>query len=220
KVIFNDRRVLIIDESSKIKQSDHNKIIKLYPNSIIIYLGDICQLGPIPSPIEPNPKSIDFSKFHTIVYKKNYRCKCPKLKVILDSLRGLILGNHDLNMINKYAMDSLKNNKGTDDNYTTNDYIISGTKDKCIFYTEKHKDKPKRWLIKAPSKGLYVGDIIIQETQPPNSELRHCFTAHSLQGITIKNPNKIYIDPVSIFTKQMFYTILSRVEYLNQIVLI
>jgi ATP-dependent exoDNAse (exonuclease V) alpha subunit len=65
---------------------------------------------------------------------------------------------------------------------------------------------------------ILTGEITY--TEQPRTELKHAFTIHSTQGITVKNPNKLFIDVNRIFDYQQLYTAISRVEYLDQIIII
>lgn len=207
-------KVLLIDESSKVNDTEKNTIISKYPNSIIIFCGDECQLGPIQG------IRADYSKFYQINIDGNRRCKDPKLQKILTEQRKLIKSNASIDAIRHHALLALENNKGNDNEYKVNEYIICSTHKRLNEFTKKHENMPKKWLVTGTTQDNYNGDIIISETQPKCSILRHAFTAHATQGMTIKSPDKLYIDPNYWFEREMIYTILSRVEYLDQIVLL
>ena len=51
-------------------------------------------------------------------------------------------------------------------------------------------------------------------------EKQNAFTIHSFQGLTIKDPEKLYIDLNNIFCARQIYTALSRVQKLEQIFII
>ncbi len=220
-----DTSTLLIDESSKLNNTEVKKVIEKYEYSKIIFIGDHCQLPPFSTSTDKEIRAIeserpDFSKFYQFEFKTNYRCKCPKLKEILDTLRSLIISKGSLENINKYFINSLEQNKGTDEEYKVNEYIICGTHDEIDYYTDKHKDKPKKWIIAKTNEKHNAGTILIQEDKPNSSELRHAFTGTATQGITIKNPEKLYISPDGLFCREMAYTVLSRVEYLSQVILL
>ena len=64
------------------------------------------------------------------------------------------------------------------------------------------------------------GDIVFSEKKPEgvNSDIRHHFTTHSIQGETIER--RIFIDISKMFDSRMFYTAISRVRRLEQIYLV
>lgn len=211
-----DVNVIIIDEVSMMEQKSLLNILKKYSKSQIIFCGDPGYQLPT---FKGDP--VDWSKLKIFTHKftKLHRCKDPKLQLILNCARDLIDQKIPTKTINETLINQLKNYKGTDDNYTINDYIITGTHERIKILTDKHKSKGHKWLIKNTTKEYCNGDVIIQENKPTNSaELRHAFTAHATQGETIKT--KIYIDTQKLFEPQMFYTVLSRAQYMNQIILI
>lgn len=217
-----DTKILLIDECSKLCDKVLKKIINKYDKSLIILCGDICQLPPFGEKPEDKQKG-DYSKFFKLEFTTNYRCKCPELLSILNYLRELILeGKVGNKFIIDYLKERLKNNKGNLENYQVDEYIITGPHRKINEITERldKKGLPKKWLIKSTTESNYTGDIVISEKKPNSSVLRHAFTAHAMQGITIKAPNKLYVDIDGMFCLEMAYTTLSRCEYLNQIILV
>ncbi len=63
-----------------------------------------------------------------------------------------------------------------------------------------------------------IGDL----PEGQSGVIQHCFTVHSIQGESIKAPNKLFID-IRLFHRagyRMLYTALSRAELFEQIVLI
>ena len=207
--------LIIMDEISMLTRERYKKLMELYPRSSIIFCGDPHQLPPIKS------KSFIPPGCYKMNFKKNHRCKSIKLERIQEELRKMIVSDQSKDDINAYFLDALKSNLGTVDQYQVNDYIIASKLNRIKEYTDKFKDiRPKKWLITKTGQQKNRGDIIISKTQPKNSELRHAFTAHATQGITIKSPNKLFIDPRDLFDPNMAYTILSRAEYLSQIVLL
>lgn len=220
-----DTSTLLIDESSKLNNTEVSKIVEKYNRSKIIFIGDSCQLPPFSTSSDKlirtkESERPDYSKFYQYEFKTNYRCKCPKLKEILDALRNMIITNKPLREINDFFLASLEQNKGTDENYNVNEYIICGTHDEIDYYTQKHSNKPKKWIIEKTNEKYNAGTILIQEDKPASSALRHAFTGTATQGITIKSPEKLYISPDGLFCREMAYTVLSRVEYLDQVVLL
>ena len=63
-----------------------------------------------------------------------------------------------------------------------------------------------------------VGEIIYDPVDVTKRlEKRHGFTIHGFQGITVKTPDRLFIDSDKIFCPRQLYTALSRVEHLEQI---
>ena len=110
----------------------------------------------------------------------------------------------------------------------TND--TNRTKSQTEYYTNLLKGK-KYLCVKHDRTQIYnklnglaaslVGEISYDLIKPSKRyELRDAFTIHGFQGITIKEPEKLYIDTNYIFCARQLYTALSRVEHLKQIHLI
>ncbi len=99
-------------------------------------------------------------------------------------------------------------------------------------YTELLKDKGRKLLcVKHSKEDIYKksqqvknvflkGEILYDIEENSKYKFRHAFTIHSFQGITIKKPDKLYIDTKKIFCPRQLYTALSRVEHLDQIYLL
>ena len=59
--------------------------------------------------------------------------------------------------------------------------------------------------------------------EPPKnvkSNLRHAFTIHSVQGDTLQEAHRLFIDARHMFEVQHWYTALSRAQYLDQIFIV
>lgn len=213
--------VLLIDEASMLTKETALYIMDTFKDLKIIFMGDIgFQLPPY------NGTPIPTDIFDNIVeFKKNYRIKCPKLAFILNKIREMIIENKTLNEINKYVKKYLRKNgcyiKNGYKHATINDLILCSTNKEADFITEYFKGKfapLEKYYTKSTNKQFSNGDIIISDTPPKvEYEIRHAFTVHSTQGETIKK-NKLFISENKLFSKEMLYTALSRVEYLDQIV--
>lgn len=81
KDINNSKFVFVIDEASTLSKEDRDTLLKLYPNSKFIYIGDPYQLPPI-----EDSESIVFKLDNVCYLKKNMRTGGP----ILDYLNKLI----------------------------------------------------------------------------------------------------------------------------------
>lgn len=209
---FGNTNTIILDEISMLTEEKYNKIVNKYPNSLIIFSGDPGYQLPSHT---GTPINWDNKDVLRIKYNKNYRVKDKKLKNILKYARELIEKNISTEENNRLLLEKLKKRETTDKDYTIDDYIITGTHKRIEYYTNKHKSKGNKWLVNKTTKDYCTGDVLIQESMPACSDLRHAFTAHATQGETIRQ--KIYIDSSKLFAPQMFYTVLSRAQYLNQI---
>jgi len=203
---------IILDEFSIFSQDRLNKLIPLYPNSMIIFAGDECQLTPYKKP------AAILSSFYQLEFTKLFRFLNKKTRTLCRTLREAIkrgATKEDLIAICRLVCVS-----GTDDNYNVNDYIITGTNDRVDYFTKKHENKEKRWRITKTSRRYNAGVILIQDEQPLHGNLQHAFTAHSTIGLTIYPPTKLFIDVDYMFQRQMIYTVVARARDTDQIILI
>lgn len=229
--------VIIIDEATMLNNDRKNKILTLYPYSKIIFCGDFDENGDIYQlpPIKGLP--MNFIGIDSIVkFTKNRRCTCPLLQQILTNMRKDIKlnrfnFNHFIEIMNNYGRvireDSME--------YSINDFILCSRRSCRIckkkwcahnngdnfvqYWTNKYKGRSmEKYLITKSDKKNSTGNIIISETRPPNSEIRHAFTIHAIQGETCAN--KLFIDLRQFFDHRMAYTALSRAKSLDQIYLI
>jgi hypothetical protein len=213
--------VLLIDEASMLTKEQALYIINTFNKQKIIFMGDIGFQLP---PYKGKPITLDI--FDNIVeFKKNYRIKCPKLAFITNKIREMITENKTLREINDYVFKYLRKNgcyiKNGYKHATIDDLILCSTNEEADAITEYFKGKfapLEKYYTKSTNKQFSNGDIIISDIPPKvEYEIRHAFTIHSTQGETIKK-NKLFISEHNIFSKEMLYTALSRVEYMDQIV--
>lgn len=119
--------------------------------------------------------------------------------------------------------------------YNINDYILCSRRSckECNLHTCNHtnndnfvqewtdafkgKFDKEKYLITTNSNGNCNGDVIITNEKPKDKhEIRHAFTIHAIQGLTIKN-SKIFIDSRRLFDNNMLYVALSRATKLKQL---
>jgi hypothetical protein len=209
---------LIIDEISTLSNENKKTILKRFKDHKIIFCGDIGYQLPC---VEGTEFQIDKIKQikHDIPKDINKRrCKCSKLSKILKHLRTEIdKGNNQLteNLLDFYNMKIL--DKDSID-YTIDDLIITFTHKVKDEYTDKYKNLNKYRITE--NTNHYFRNEIVSGKLPDGAKgkLQHAFTIHSIQGETAKNT--LFIDMEKMKCLRMFYTALSRAEYLNQIVLI
>ena len=63
-----------------------------------------------------------------------------------------------------------------------------------------------------------AGEIL--EEEEPGTRKQLAFTVHSVQGITVRNPSKLFLVVKDLFSPQVFYTAISRAQFLKQLVLV
>ena len=236
--------VIIADEISQITNERRDMILKQYPYSKIIFCGDvdeegICYQNP---PIEG--KSMDLIG-EKIEYTNNYRCQDDELKRRLTSLRAAMKRQLPSEVMNKFHQHKFKDRiiKKEDLFYEIQDYIVC-SKRRCKFckkedcdhkdndnfvkeWTDKYRgtfgDKEKYLITKtqfgSKDKEKVKGNIVITDEKLDNAEVRHAFTNHAVQGITVEN-ERVIIDCRKLFVSQMPYVAVSRARRLDQIFLI
>ena len=108
------------------------------------------------------------------------------------------------------------------------DIVVSGYND----ISSSNKGKRKRFLNRL-SGGEYkryknndtteYKTLRKDERKPKNHTETYCMSCNSIQGITIKAPNRVFVDlefSTSMFSLQHFFVAISRVEYLDQITIV
>ena len=219
----------IIDEASMIVEGIKQYVFKNVLGKIV-FCGDIgYQLPPVIQATktmcradklrEMNEKGFD----NVRTLKKNYRVKCDKLMELLLCIRKCIKCNNQatrlegMNMLKQYCKiiddDELKKI------YKKEDTIICSEKVFMNEYTELFKDIEK-YRVLDNTRDYCNGDIVFEKIKKVKTELRHGFTIHSVQGVTIQKDNKLFIDTRKIKSLKMLYTALSRAKYINQIYLL
>lgn len=234
---------IFIDEITQIDESHIKQIIKKCPYSQIFLAGDVEKNAFYQCAFKDVEVINSFNKIKIIKFTHNYRCKDDKLLKKLNKLRAVMKStDFDNYEILKHVKKSFKDNITTEqhliDTYDyKNDWVLcSTTSDKCKdipqtkYYTDllegekyictkhtKHNIYNKLNGQNESLKGEIEFDLIKNNKR---FEKRHGFTIHGFQGITIKNPNRLFIDTNHIFSPRQLYTALSRVEYLSQIYLL
>lgn len=219
----------IIDEASMIVEGIKQYVFKMVLGKIV-FCGDIgYQLPPVVQATktmcradklkEMNEKGFD----NVRTLKKNYRVKCDKLMELLLCIRKCIKCNNQatrlegMNMLKSYC--KLIDNEELKKIYKKEDTIICSEKVLMNEYTEMFKDIEK-YRVLDNTRDYCNGDIVFEKIKKVKTELRHGFTIHSVQGVTIPKDNKLFIDTRKIKSLKMLYTALSRAKYINQIYLL
>ena len=230
--------VLIVDECSMISNENKNYIIDTYKGCKIIFCGDIgYQLDGVDTLTE---KGGIYTKFNEerINFIQNFtysrRCKCEVLRKLSNRLREFIEMNSELQSVRAYIIGVFKQAQQTitkgrfKDKYKSNDSILCWRKEVSKKYTEQFTGKyklEKYMVIDNKVSGKNRGDIIMSKDELINGkingfnvEIKHAFTVHSVQGITVKD--YLYIDINDMKDVKMIYTAVSRSEYFDKIKLI
>lgn len=238
---------ILLDELNMYEKNNIEEVIKQFPYSQVILAGDVeiinnqiiyfqCDLMNI-------TQFNNFEKFKIVKFYKNYRCKDNILLDKINTFRNKMI-EYNFNLYNllkifkdlfkdyfvdinfvcqsyNYKFDwvlcSTKNEK-YDGHIPVSKYLTSllnGNKYRCLFHNTG--DVMKR--LNGENVNLR-GEIIIDPAESlicKKYEKTDAFTIHSVQGITIKNPNKLFIDINNIFDVRQLYTAVSRVEYGNQL---
>lgn len=214
---------LVWDEVSMMSEGQKIMIKKLYGDMKNILCGDLgFQLPCITG--EPMTKK-GFDKI--IYHKKDYRCKCPILKLLKDDLRKFIKEDLNIFEINDYVVSCFKKlgkiitYSQLKELYGINDMVLTGTNRLKDYYTSMFEGSfdEEKYYIKSNNRIHSNGEIIIG-TKPHKTdcEVRHAFTTHSIQGETATN--KLFIDSSKMFDTRMFYTAISRAKTIEQIYII
>ena len=214
---------LIWDEVSMMSEGQKGMINKLYGDMKNILCGDLgFQLPCITG--EPMTKK-GFDK--VIYHKKDYRCKCPILKMLKDDLRKFIKEDLNIYEINDYVISCFKKlgkvikYSQLKELYTIDDMLLAGTNDLKDHYTSMFEGSfpTEKYYIKSNNRIHSNGEIIIgAKPDKTDCEVRHAFTTHSIQGETATD--KLFIDSSKMFDTRMFYTAISRAKTIEQIYII
>ena len=235
---------IFIDEMTMNESISVKKIMKMYPYVQFFLAGDIdyngdyyqCSSADVENVI--NPCEIKNMKF--IQRTENFRVKDNILLERLNKLRKYMKkSNFDTYMITKYV-EELFNDRMVDFQKSMYDYkndwilvsVINGKKSQVDYYNNLCNGK-KYKCIKHNSNDIYKkinggeaylnGEIITdpkEDLQTSKWKRQDAYTIHSVQGMTVKSPSKVFIDLNFIFCARQLYTALSRCENLHQIYLI
>lgn len=217
--------IIFLDEYSMISNNYVTNINHYFPNSLIIIANDINKKGQ-PYQLSIDKQTYTIPKDYEIIeYTKNYRIKCNKLKTLIDEVRELIDLNIDPLPIVKNTLKNIKIDELKElYNYKT-DYILCSLKngyDENTDYVYQYSKifNSEKYIVIENKHPYYNGQIILDKNLKIKKEQRDAFTAHAIQGQTIKSPSKIFIDPRKLFDKNQIYVMISRAEYLDQLYII
>jgi len=214
--IKRNYNVLIIDEVSMMSEEEKWDLFEKYDMMKIIMCGDVGYQLPCFSTSHEDVKTpFEITGFDNIqTFTINRRVKCHNLFVLLQHLRKCIDGKEKLNLqcCERVSVNDVYKN------YTVNDMIICRTNNKKDQWTKMFEDKQK-WYITKRGPYHFAGEIIIADEKPEYAEIRHGYTAHSLQGETCEHNIYIQLQDTG-GDLHVLYTAISRARYLHQIKLI
>ena len=204
--------VYIIDECSMLTEKQKEYLISNIKGKII-FCGDLsCQCLPIDKGQQMTDKYIDNIAKPS---PQNYRFKNQAQKDNCNYLRDCIINNKKVDM--KKLTYKNVDKQFVKDHYKKEDIILVSRHIYNDEWTKTFK-KIEKYKVTNNTRDYSNGDIIFNKVKKVNTELRHGYTIHSVQGETFKN--NIYIDMRKMIDLRMFYTAVSRAEYDNQIYLI
>jgi len=214
---------LIWDEVSMMSEGQKEMIKKLYRDMKNILCGDLGFQLPCITGEPMTEKGFDKIIYH----KKDYRCKCPILKLLKDDIRDAISKDLTIYEINGYVLSCFEkmgriiNYSQLKELYNVEDMILVGTNHLKDHYTDMFEncfDKEKYYV--SSNNRIHSNGEIVIGTKPEKTEceVRHAFTTHSIQGETASD--KLFIDSSKMFDTRMFYTAISRAKTIGQIYII
>jgi hypothetical protein len=201
--------MILVDELTMLDREHVDKLINMYPESLIFIAGDIdekqwyqCR----------NKNELWRQNWRFIFFEHDYRALDEELKqfkcLIREKMREVFTfgDSADAEQINDWVKKnySVTPMETAIKMFKTGDVWIAGT----------HATNAK--LIE---NGIVSGHLKDKEINySGEGEVRGAFTIHSFQGLTISD-KRVFIS-LDNFEYAMFYTAVSRVRHLNQIVLV
>ncbi len=201
---------IIIDECTQISEEQKNKIIKLFPDSLIYFSGDIDKNN-----VVYQTKYVGKGKGFTVEnlniiddYTTDWRTSDEKLIKLKNHIRNNIDGPViKINQTDEY------------NSYGIGDWFLAYTHRECDIFDKKmiKSDLPiKRYVVQRSSRSSSKGDVFLGKTQPPNSIEQYSTTIHQVQGETIKT-GKIFIQQNMINDNRLLYVAVSRAVSFDQL---
>ena len=204
-------------------EGEKQQVFKIYGDMKIIMCGDLGYQMSSFTGEEMNKLGFDNIMKHTT----DYRCQDERLNIIKQHLRDMIDEKYSVGDIRDYIVETF-NDLGQcisvdelKERYDIKDMILSGTNEIKDYYSNMFAGKfeEEKYYITENSTTYCNGDIVIGEKpEHCTSEVRHCFTVHSIQGETAHC--NLFIDSCRMFDPKMFYTAVSRAKTIEQISII
>jgi len=230
---------IIVDELTMLNNDDIDLIIKTYRYSRIFFIGDVSNDGR-PYQTTFQTQKFNLSKIKSIItYTDDRRSKCEKLKSLKLELRKI----RDRNISEadqKFSIFKLIKSlfpimklSEIKDIYNVNDWVLCSTKEgdnsrakkiNSVIEGEKYRvisHSKKDVFNRLNNNESYLnGDWIIgDKPNIPSSryEKTNASTIHSIQGLTVEENKKIFIDLNNSFDVNLTYTAISRARNVNQL---
>lgn len=216
KEMYKEPHTILIDELTMTNKSFIEKVIQMYPNSLLLLAGDIdknqwyqCRNGD-----QGNFNEIFMpTDWKYVTYNIDRRSKDDNIKNLKQQIRNKMVdifetgGMGEAKMLNDYIYEKCEvmDFKDAVNKFQTGDIWLAGT----------HRTNKK--LI---DNNIISGWINAKKEINFNSEgdKRGSFTIHSYQGLTIEKET-VFIS-LDLFEYAMLYTAVSRCCYLKQIVFV
>jgi hypothetical protein len=235
--------VLLLDEITMIPGSWIAKARDMYPESVIICAGDIepgtnfCYQTTIEKPEQfdgdASPLCTTLEK--CVLFESDYRSKCSQLTALKLLVRQHMLMRMELPQTYEECQHLIRSHRGWYGeeiemselavHFKKGDWVLCGTNaviDHVTTMLENYGHAPLYRKEKSDVEGKkdrhLAGEILEQEEAGTRKQL--AFTVHSVQGITVRQPSKLFLVVKDFFTPQVFYTAISRAQFLSQIVLV
>ena len=214
---------IIVDEVSMLTENQKKQFFKLYGDMKIIMCGDLGYQLPCIDGVEMTTNGFD----DVVRHDTDHRCKDDALRHIKTFLREMIHYDVPRKEINAWIITEFKrlgrciDTEQLKSMYDVKDMILSGTNSNKDFVTGMFTGKfsEEKYYITDNTTLHQNGEIVIGEKpEKCGCEIRHCFTAHSIQGETAEY--NLFIDASSMFDSRMFYTAISRARRLDQIFIV
>ena len=203
--------VYLIDECSMLTENQKAYMLKKIKGKVI-FLGDTkCQCLPIKGSVMTHDMIDNVAEKS----KKNYRFKDSNQLDACNYVRDVIINGGKVSA-SRLPYQRIKKEEMSK-HYDKKDIILVTQHKYNDEWNQKFKDLEK-YKVTNNTRDYFNGDIIYEKIKKVQTEFRHGYTIHSVQGETFKN--KIFIDMRKMKDMRMFYTAISRAEYSKQIFLI
>lgn len=226
---FGSPPVIVADELSMWQADEVKKMQEMYPYSQILMAGDYANGHYYQSSIGHPDKLYHPASY--IMLDTDLRSIDELTRAFKRVMRDFV-DKGNLSEMRKFLLQRFKVEKLDTIDYDM-DFILTGTHERVARYTEflrKEDDAKNHHLVmrhnmqdvfaKMKGETSYLHGEFAPEPIPGRTQVHHAFTVHSFQGITIKSPQKCFIDIMHLSHPQDIYTALSRVQSIDQIHLV
>ena len=230
--------VILLDEITMIPGKWIREARAMYPKAVIFAAGDIepgtnfCYQTTMDEPNSERAPLATQLPPCSFLFTHDYRSKCDFLRDLKVKMRNW-MQEHMFEPQNKalaqamwrefyYAFESTVDARLVEHFYAPGDILLCGRNDfidKLTAELESHGIAPvfrKTKTDSASRKGRkFAGEIL--DAPEANTRKQLAFTTHSVQGMTVESPRKLFLFVNDFFSPQVFYTAVSRAQYMSQI---